>query len=500
MYELYKPFRNYVRQLSLLESLGVIRAYIQHLQFGQPFPEDVEVHQHFRTAPRPERGVYEWELEILAKELILHAPDNGVGDLRTWNNLAEALNRIKKLEDDISGHYRDLIATNILLELFRIAHRQFPWQRRIDTSVLTRYLKIFGRPEMEPILAQQVGLDARTLYTVGLAMSGIFLERFALDFPPRIDIPGITPEHVQRFVDRFSVDLAGLRRRIADAQSYDEDYAYALNPLKVTPLIHVTLRGRPTLIAPVTPYLLQRFTEGVYYEIYDAPGFAAAFGTAFQDYVGEVISAANRGGEFRILGEQPYRVGRDVKQSVDWIVSDRTAELFIECKTKRIRFASKIALASTEELDNDLAKMAGFVVQAYKTLEDAKAGAYSHWKPAELPIYPVVLTLEEWYAFGDRILPAIDERVRAGLARVGLSEAMLAEHPYMICSVDDFEKAIQVMRQVGIARVLATKTQGERRLWAMHPMLLESFHPELQGIQRNLFPDHLERIYPERRA
>jgi len=33
-----------------------------------------------------------------------------------------------------------------------------------------------------------------------------------------------------------------------------------------------------------------------------------------------------------VFPEHPYHVGKYRKDSVDWIVSDRTADLFIECK------------------------------------------------------------------------------------------------------------------------------------------------------------------------
>jgi len=36
VYEHYTPLRKYLRQFPLLESLDVVRAYIQYLQIGQP--------------------------------------------------------------------------------------------------------------------------------------------------------------------------------------------------------------------------------------------------------------------------------------------------------------------------------------------------------------------------------------------------------------------------------------------------------------------------------
>lgn len=52
-------------------------------------------------------------------------------------------------------------------------------------------------------------------------------------------------------------------------------------------------------------------------------------------------------------------------------MSDESATLFIECKTKKIRYEAKSSIASTTVLDEELEKMADFVVQSYKTLLDA---------------------------------------------------------------------------------------------------------------------------------
>src|SRR5262245_53836450 len=98
MYELYQPLRTFLRSVSLLESLKAIWAYFQNLQFNQPFPPDVQVDQNTYQRPRPERGIYEWELELLVKELILNAPERGQTDLRVWNSLAQAVNLLKELE------------------------------------------------------------------------------------------------------------------------------------------------------------------------------------------------------------------------------------------------------------------------------------------------------------------------------------------------------------------------------------------------------------------
>src|SRR5690242_3425274 len=105
-FDLYKPLRNHMRRQSLLQSLGVVRAYLQNFQFGQPFPRDIEVASFIRFATsREQRLAYEWELEVLAKETILNSPEIGETDLRKWSEFSAAVNKLKELENNLSQRY-----------------------------------------------------------------------------------------------------------------------------------------------------------------------------------------------------------------------------------------------------------------------------------------------------------------------------------------------------------------------------------------------------------
>jgi hypothetical protein len=329
VYEHYKPLRKYLRQFPLLESLDVVRAYIQYLQMGQPLPHYIEFDATVLNAG-PGSGVYEWSLVILAKELILNAADYSTKSLRSWSAFAIALNTITELERNVIAAHRELHKTNILTELYRIAHRQFPWQRRAaQEAAVLRYFKIFGTPQFDPILRGQIGLGASELYMIGLAFTGCFIDRFGVRLPPKIEGLPFSDENLNHFLQHFSTDMARLKEMVANTQSYDQDYAYSFNPLRTYPLVQVVLDGQPTLVAPIPTFLLRCFTEGVYYEICNVAGFSEAFGCSFQNYLGDVLASANQHSRFTITSEKSYYVGKDRKDSVDWIVSDKTGDLFI---------------------------------------------------------------------------------------------------------------------------------------------------------------------------
>jgi hypothetical protein len=286
VYDLYKPLRNLLHRYPLLESLSVVYAYVQYLQFLRPFPSNIEVNPILYARHKPERQIYEWQLDLLAREIILNSPTHGIKTLRSWPQFAKVINTIKDLEEKIYIAHRPLFQNNMLLEIYRVAHRQFPWQRLPNEDTLLRYFKIFNTFEFDPIIQNAIGIDVPQIYTIGLGFAGHFMRSFAYYLDSPIEVREISIEGFNHFVDHFSTDIASLRQMAAAVQSYDQDYPYTFNPLRKYPLVRVTLNGRNAVVSPIPTFLFRRFTDGVYYEICDAKGFADAFGPSSQKYVG----------------------------------------------------------------------------------------------------------------------------------------------------------------------------------------------------------------------
>ena len=55
VFDLYKPLRNAIRKLGVGDSLGVIRVYVQNLQFGVEIPSDCEVDPEYASAQTVQR-------------------------------------------------------------------------------------------------------------------------------------------------------------------------------------------------------------------------------------------------------------------------------------------------------------------------------------------------------------------------------------------------------------------------------------------------------------
>jgi len=199
----------------------------------------------------------------------------------------------------------------------------------------------------------------------------------------------------------------------------------------------------------------------------------------------------------KVWSEREYYIGKLRKDTVDWMVEDEDGLLFVECKTKRLRLEAKSEIRTEAALEGELDKLAGFISQIYRTIKDFKAGAYPgipHHEGKRL--FPIVITLEEWYVFGPRILGSLEERVRRRLVGDGLPAQWTTEMPYSVSSADEFERLIQIVVARGIAVVMGRKASDpELRRWQMHAFMYKECRKEFEAT-RDLFPEVLDEIAP----
>jgi hypothetical protein len=472
--------------------LGVINEF--------EIPADIEVGNQLLNAQLPQAILAEWTLEQMAREVIRHAdeePRRGCS-LRQWATVAEIGNALRDLEGTI---YTQLVGgQRIQLEMMRIAHRQFVWrQRRFSWRPIIRYYKLFNTPEIVAQTRQATGLTLDEIYLIGMAYLGIFFGQPRATRHIDVQIPGLTQEHVDRFLAFTSLSRNELSNRLRAEHALDEGFAYRYSSLREFPLVQFSYQGRDEVACPIPTLLFWRITTGLYYTLKDVPGFPTDFGNSFQRYVGEVLRQRVTSAQLMLLEEEEYHVGSRRKDSVDWIVQQGDeAALFVECKTKRLTWASKAGLTDLSALEQDIRKLAGAVVQVYKTIADYRAGLYPHLALVEgRRIYPAVVTLEDWYLFGFDMLERLEMSVRNIMETAGLSLAWLDEMPFSILSVHELEKAAGVINAVGIHPFISGKVlDADFRRWGYTAYCNERYADEVTNLPP-LFRDEFDAMFAD---
>jgi TM2 domain-containing membrane protein YozV len=196
VFQEYKPIRNKIALLARDDALAVIWAYSQFLQVRNfRFPDGIEVSPAFLKRNFPQQWVAEWELEVLAKEVILNS--NAVATkghtIKKWQTLSEIINSLKAFENNIYEEFGS--QDNVLVELIRIAHRQFIWQmNRPSLAALVRFFRIFNRPGIDKICLEHLGLTVQQIYMCGFACMAVFLAYPTISIPFRSNIKALPDE------------------------------------------------------------------------------------------------------------------------------------------------------------------------------------------------------------------------------------------------------------------------------------------------------------------
>ena len=379
-----------------------------------------------------------------------------------------------------------------LIELHRIAHRQFPWQINEGAAPLMRALKVFGTDAVDRIVVQKLGMTTKQAILLGSAVGESFLENYGMSINQDYRELGIARDASSALLNSVTSTTAELRQEIAAQQRYDQDWLYVQNPLEKKPLISIDRSHPDRVICPMPWWLLRRTSGGIFYDLVKLAEFSNPFGNSFQEYVGDIIKFTCKPPRFLILPEEAYFVGVNKMHGVDWTVSDNTGHLFVEAKTKRLTAGSK-SRSETTALDGDLRVMAKAIVQHYQNIRRSLAGL-TRWKPDGLPIYPLILTLEDWFFVSPRVRDMLTAHINTLLAEAVIPASIVEEMPYVIASAHEFEIISQVIRQIGIDSVLSKFIEPARRGRTLLPVASGLFQEQFRHVDSFLFRAEFNRI------
>jgi len=497
MYSAYKPMRNFAAKLNRVESLIKIWSFFGNLEHDKPLPPQFARMSKLGKASLKD-VVHPWELDILTREIILHADGNGSKDLYNTGHLAAAINTIRRISD--TQNRTDLQGT-IYQEIQRGYQQQTLWRTNMHL-MLARHLKIYNTPDLAAVLMKGTTLSIKQFYTLGISISGHFLSKYAYNMKQDYTEFGISDEQRDVFLEKVVLNFGDLKSRTLSAQEYNENWSYTINPLVSTPLIVIDQAAPNIVICPIPFYLMYRFSEGLFFDIAKIQGYEQAYGDAFEEYVHDVSNILNTGCESRSLVKvarpEPYNVGKNVKHGVDLLVYDATGAILVECKAKRLNLKARYQL-DNQALYSEIDVLARYVVQNYKNLEDITNG-YTGWQPGDRSLFPVVVTLVSWNLFGPKAYERLEESVLSLLEKAKISRDVVDLYPYTVMSVEEYETAFQVITQVGAKEFFSKRANENQKGWMVMPFIQTNFPRELEACRNDYLNFVLSDLLEEIRA
>ena len=479
VYDKYKPLRNALRTLEIESVLQLVRR------------KHGEVDSSGRAAIQDRCGsaigiVFNWELHLLAREAMLHAGRDPWLRRADRGDLIPLVNHIRRITEEISKRAIDS-GERAMKSLHTLMHQQARWQNPRDWDRLYRAHRVYGSQLVRDMFEAIVGTSLPSMITMAFATAGQAARVGVVDAAADYSGVGVTQDERDAYFAMVGASYSEAREALSAAQRYDEGWSHTWNYLEAKPLVCLWDDRPKQFLCPIPELVLRRVTEGLFYDLAKSGAkYGNAYGLAFQDYVGDVLTVQFKRSSQKVMAEEEYRVKRDRKDGVDWIVSDATGHLMIECKTRRMRLDAKIT-PDSEHLTETLSDLADSIVQHYRNVHDALE-CKTAWKPDGLPVYPILVTYEDWYLFAPHVVEYLDTLVLRKLTARGL-QGLLEESPYTVTSIAEFEKAGQAIAHVGVGPYFAERVKRPHRHFGLSAFADEAF-PEIVIPYDRLFPNN----------
>lgn len=456
----YKRWRNKLAQMDRRESLRVIWAYSQlNTLRGFEMPDDISVPRELVGAPGTALNL--WELESIAGEIILNGGEiaSGRRSLKDGRQMIEIVQGLRSLENEIYGAQD---GADIWIEIWRVTHRQFTFQqKRMVPAELVRYFMIYNDATIDAMCRRRLGLSAYEIFFIDLLFVGAYMNAFRWPYPIPTNVSGLSAEMVDKFLAFSSTELGKLALQIKSTHRIDANFAYRYSPLRQYPLLQQRYGGVDELICPVPVLAGWRVTVGLYYALVGEADFTNALGASFERFCGEVLRRALPHPEYSVSPDARYGTAARPRRTPDWIVSraeEANLALVIECKLARSTAPAREQLTDLAALEQDFSKLAQGVVQIYARIAEYKQNLWPQLAyDRDRKLYPVIVTMEDWYILGPRLHELLDRKVREGLSTEGVDQDLMAEAPYAVISINDLERLAQVIAAKGIGDVMQAK-------------------------------------------
>lgn len=438
-------------------------------------------------------AIHRWELETLTNEA-LTSPKQSLrrGELtkslncRSFSSIVQAVHLLRQLESQeysVHGEGRD-----ILQEMYRIAGRQFDWQRGyFNLPLFYRSAFIYGHERCTQHLMDTYGTSLDEMALVGFALYVAACEFPA--FAPSLSITeiGLDSASLNRVLKLISCPIEQLRTFAREQREGWQVTAYRPSVLRRFPCI--SFRDASRFLCPLPELILERVTAGVYYDVVGGGGeIRHEYGRRFEQYALLYLNAQLS--DVGAVPEWRYRFRKELVDTPDIIIrNDNVLQLAIECKASRMSFAARFAEEAVA--DRGYQDLVRGVFQLWRFFSHCRRG-FTQLRMTEDTV-GILLTLDSWLVMGGPVTREIVRRAHEMADEKGDDIIGEDRKPIIFCPITDFESVLADATEASFLEALKLATGQEYDGW-----MLSSVHEKIAPSQsRKPYPfDNMGDLLP----
>ncbi|TAY05786.1 hypothetical protein ELH91_30625 (plasmid) [Rhizobium leguminosarum] len=446
---------------------------------------------------------YKWDFETLATVLLTSAkkpPKQGRNkhvNCKVWVAAAQAVNDLRDVEEAETALHID--GANIMLEMHRVAQRQFPWQRGYaNPQHIYRYLYVYGQGACAEHFEQVHGVSLADFSMIALLLFWQLSENPWIVRPDTTSV-GISKDTFNAALKVLGVTLAEGR---AEARAMQGKAALSAGGaiartiyqpclLRQFPiLINPAVGGR--LLAPLPQLVLYRATAGLYYDV--VRGGTALINDAnarFEEYGRLLIRTYLP--RFEVQPAHKYPFNGNPVDTPDILAKDGGNIVAVfECKATKLSFDAQFAENPMEAAKGAYDQMTKGIFQLWRFFSHARRGLFSA-EPVAADAHGVLLTMETWFAMAKELqAKAMDDARQRAAADPNITDEDM--RPIVFCSVSELEDTLGWSDEDTFLTLLARSAEERFRGWSIMSIQRDE-KLKAQKVWRK-FPFSMEDVMP----
>jgi hypothetical protein len=448
------------------------------------------------------KAIRRWELETLACQLLItpkaasREGKNRITNCAQFVTAATATNYLRSLEDAESGIYLERVDV-VDVELPRIGHREFPWQRGyLNAAQFYRYAYIYGQGDCAAHFERTYGLTFNEFSLVGFGLYAALSKRAGLLRPYSMEALGVRPAVMDAALALLSIPGATARTLASSMVQEANERSHSILPVAYQPSV---LRkfpilsygdGNERLRAPLRDLLLLRITAGVYYDLVGGGGGLRNEASGrFEAYCARYTAAMLP--RLTVERGHTYELRGNVVETPDVFLKDNgEVVIAIECKATKLTFAAQYADDPVADAKREHDEIAKGVFQLWRYFSHARRGLIADAR-CRHDARGIVLTLDTWLVMSRHAQTQIFAAAEV-LASADPEITPADRRRVIFCNVQDWESVLSRSDEDAFLHAVMAASEERFLGWTLPNVHHETEAPK----EERRFPFDLNEVLP----
>lgn len=360
---------------------------------------------------------------------------------------------------------------NIIDELHRIGHRQFPWQRTwVRSGELYKYLFIYCQGVCAEYFEKKYGLSIIDYVTAAFIL---FTQHMGRIWMPELIVTDKLPiaaDAIAKTTKLLSSNMWTARREaVAQVKKFESQasapvpMAYQPSYMRLKPIISYDRQDKTLYTSPLPDLILLRVTAGLFYDL--ASGKNPVITDAnkrFEEYSRKIIKAFIP--EFDPCPSEKYGTKKNPGETPD-ILLKRNGKIVsvMECKATKLTYAAQYGEHPPDDARESYDQIVKAIFQVWRYFAHVREKLINHDVAED--VTGVILTLDPWTQMGVKLREQLIAEAKVYSAQKDPLITEVDMKPPVFCPIQELDDILSISDADQLLATFRKMTEAEGLSW-----------------------------------